>query len=1013
MQGVQQQIKALSPAMQTIFQSEQKISNWWQGFTGSLAPLFAKGMAQVSSLLTGLTPVLHQVFGAAGTLVQPLIGGLGDILHSVLPPLAGLLRSVAPLLRPLLDGFGKLVSGLLPGITTALKSAGPAIAAFSSVLGTLGGDVGKLFADAAPVMKSSALIFKDLLDVVSGLFPIIGKLTQIFAAGMAPVFDQFSKIVQSLLPFLVQVGGILASLAGAALADLVSLMGALATILKGVSPAFAVLAKALGNVFQVMENSSVFEILANAIENMAGPLAKLVSALVKGLVPILPPVINFVGQLAAILATQLSNAIVQLLPPLTTLATAVLQALAAVLPAILPALTTFVTLFTQYAVVDVVTALAKALNSLLNAMPPGVLEAAAYGITAVYLALKGMAAVSAISGGLGFLTTLRLAGPVIAAVASSLVGLAVRYVATTAAAVAGAAAQVAAWVATAAAATVAFIAENAAMLGIGVAIAALIAGIIYMATHWQQVWTDIKNWTDDAWHWLDSNVFQPLVNWFTVSLPHAFDLVVSALKSIFVTPFEQQFDAVWSFVQNVGTNIGNFFTKTLPGWWDTSISFLNSHFVQPFQNGLMAAYNWVVRNVADPIESLFTKTLPGWFGTAVSAISGLWGKVEGVVLAPVRFVVDSVLDPLINLFDDVTNAVGLGKPIPTIKLAGGGKIPGFGGGDTVPALLERGEAVIDKDKVRQYAWLFKMMGVPGFASGGVAGNPPPGARGGAAGTVGKNAPGTFGSTLNNIIGGGIDMGKAILAIATGNPTALANAITAMFGKSSAGGMGGVLGQALLGMPAKLVGDFAHWIIGTNNTATSQGAGGGATLSPTGTGATVQALMKSMAASVGWTGAEWTALNNVEMREAGYNTSATNPSSGAYGLAQFIAGASEYASYGGNSTTAAGQIIGMLNYIKDRYGNPEAAWLHEQDFGWYDQGGYLKPGYTLAYNGTGRPERVIAPHQEASNDDILDALERLISVTGGVPAGVGRHVGGALNSAASDASFSRRYPRGGW
>jgi SLT domain-containing protein len=103
-------------------------------------------------------------------------------------------------------------------------------------------------------------------------------------------------------------------------------------------------------------------------------------------------------------------------------------------------------------------------------------------------------------------------------------------------------------------------------------------------------------------------------------------------------------------------------------------------------------------------------------------------------------------------------------------------------------------------------------------------------------------------------------------------------------------------------------------------------------------ASALAALESAAAKAGWTGAQWTALFNVEMREAGFSTSATNPSSGAFGMAQFINGPSEYALYGGNATTSAGQAVAMVNYIKSRYGNPEAAWLHEQQFGWYGKGG---------------------------------------------------------------------------
>jgi hypothetical protein len=122
----------------------------------------------------------------------------------------------------------------------------------------------------------------------------------------------------------------------------------------------------------------------------------------------------------------------------------------------------------------------------------------------------------------------------------------------------------------------------------------------------------------------------------------------------------------------------------------------------------------------------------------------------------------------------------------------------------------------------------------------------------------------------------------------------------------------------------------------------------------------EAVLEAVAAQHGWTGAQWQALYNVEMREAGFSLTATNPSSGAYGMAQFINGPSEYAEYGGNSTTAYGQAIAMCNYIAQRYGNPEAAWAHEQEYGWYDNGGWLKPGMTMAFNGTGRPEFVSPP-----------------------------------------------------
>jgi hypothetical protein len=123
------------------------------------------------------------------------------------------------------------------------------------------------------------------------------------------------------------------------------------------------------------------------------------------------------------------------------------------------------------------------------------------------------------------------------------------------------------------------------------------------------------------------------------------------------------------------------------------------------------------------------------------------------------------------------------------------------------------------------------------------------------------------------------------------------------------------------------------------TAKAQTAQAAANISAAGvSNASAEMALASAANKMGWGGSEWQALFDVEMREAGFSLTAQNPTSGAYGMAQFINGPSEYAQYGGNSTTAAGQAVAMVNYIKQRYGDPIAAWAHEQAFGWYATGG---------------------------------------------------------------------------
>ena len=85
----------------------------------------------------------------------------------------------------------------------------------------------------------------------------------------------------------------------------------------------------------------------------------------------------------------------------------------------------------------------------------------------------------------------------------------------------------------------------------------------------------------------------------------------------------------------------------------------------------------------------------------------------------------------------------------------------------------------------------------------------------------------------------------------------------------------------------------------------------------------------MAAAYGWTGTEWTCLNELWTRESGWNPYAANPTSDARGIPQDINGWSAYAP---GDVTA--QVRWGLAYIAGRYGTACSAWSHETSAGWY-------------------------------------------------------------------------------
>ncbi|MET9567991.1 transglycosylase SLT domain-containing protein [Streptomyces virginiae] len=96
--------------------------------------------------------------------------------------------------------------------------------------------------------------------------------------------------------------------------------------------------------------------------------------------------------------------------------------------------------------------------------------------------------------------------------------------------------------------------------------------------------------------------------------------------------------------------------------------------------------------------------------------------------------------------------------------------------------------------------------------------------------------------------------------------------------------------------------------------------------PTGAKAIAQQMIKDPA--------QFAAFDKIVSHESGWNPSATNASSGAYGLVQALPG-SKMASAGADwKTNPATQIKWGLDYMNERYGSPVQAWNFWQANHWY-------------------------------------------------------------------------------
>lgn len=97
-------------------------------------------------------------------------------------------------------------------------------------------------------------------------------------------------------------------------------------------------------------------------------------------------------------------------------------------------------------------------------------------------------------------------------------------------------------------------------------------------------------------------------------------------------------------------------------------------------------------------------------------------------------------------------------------------------------------------------------------------------------------------------------------------------------------------------------------------------------------------------AAGFPPSEWAALEQLITHESGFDPAARNPSSGAFGMFQFLGHeGSKYDALGGYSPDPGMQSRAGMQYIKDRYGTPSQAWQfwqqnQAQGNAWYANGG---------------------------------------------------------------------------
>jgi SLT domain-containing protein len=906
--------------------------------------------------ILGLSTKLTAGVGLGGSLLGaiPAVGAIGAGLGVIGGGAAAVISGNA--------GLKKQASGALDSVKTTIQAAaGPLVAPLRAAFGQLPGfirsiapELHSLFAGAAPLIKP---LLSGLEQLVKGLLP--GLVTIIHAA--LPAFQVLAQILgivgkdlgqmfSSFAPVIRQSATIFKALAGV-IGSLLPIVGRLAAIFAGaLAPVFVQFAGVLRQIEPVI--TVLGRILASLAVAVIRDLVSAFGAVAQLIKAISPSFVILAGILSRVFGVLensgvfaiLGDALEKLVGPLGALINGLVRGLAPILPPI----------------IDLISSLAgTAINVLVSAVTaivPPLLMLAGILLRSLKPILPPLEqALAQLGGTIGkiLVTALKALLPPVALVIAALLKIVVALLP-----ILTPITQLAAVLLTLALKVISPLFPLLNLLARLIAdlltpIAAVLTAIVNFAVNWKHSWQDIKQWASDAWQFIQKGI-------------HAFLLPLFGPNGL------------------IGRAVGL-----------TETGFKQA--MSGIETGAKDLWRYIWTDFGAKIINFFTHTIPHTFSVAVSAIGDAWTAIQNVVKVPVNWVIQHVINGLIGAFDWISTKVG-GPNIPKLPgLARGGRIPGFGGGDKHIIAVEGGEAVIDKHTTRKNAWLLRMLGVPGFATGGLVGGP----LGGRGGVLDPSGPG--GAPVQQRGGLGFlgkigDAAGVIAAVATGNKAALASDLRKLMGSTGVGGAVGDLAQLLLDVPTTLIKDAVNGLI---HTFQSVIGGGGALGGVGGNVLSYSSLILEVLAMLGQPASDLRTVLSQMTTESGGNPRAVNLSdinaqhgTPSVGLMQvigptFASNAGPFKGVGpflfGTSINPLANIYAALHYAIGRYG---AGWTSVLGHGHgYDSGGWLLPGVTMAVNSSGGREAVLT-HGESN------ALKTLTAASAAMMRGGGQRRGSA-------------------
>lgn len=539
------------------------------------------------------------------------------------------------------------------------------------------------------------------------------------------------------------------------------------------------------------------------------------------------------------------------------------------------------------------------------------------------------------------------------------------------------------------------------------AVAALVAGVV-IAYQKSQTFRKI---VDNAFRvvaaagkWMWENILKPAFNALMAAWRWVADGIRAAWNSI-IKPAWDALRATFSFLWNsvlkpafaalsaawsaTGTRVRAVWTGIIKPAWDAiraAIGVLWNSVLKPIFAAIGSAFSAagsairsVYNNVIKPVFTAFSQvgeTVRRAFSTAVNGIVRIWQGLKSTLRAPIQAVIDVVWNNGLRKMWNVVNDLWGGSDLPTVSLARGGVMPGYTPGRDVHKFysptggvleLSGGEAVMRPEFTRALGRtnidalnsIARREGAAGmaralehglpharYAHGGIFA----GARASGSARISTSLPSWLSAVLSLIPGG--------------------STISGLLQKVNGANLGGgLLGSGLGSMVGTILGRM--WAKAKELWDGQQSrTGGGGSFGTPGGGGSLGSSYQSMFAAIKRAFPEARLNSGYRPGDPGYHGRGKavdigwSRAPGGIGNA-FMASVNRWL-YDRHRGSLAELIYNGLgddrpNWWKGRNyaysAGTQAQHRNHVHAAVYDQGGILPPGYTLAYNGTGRNEYV--------------------------------------------------------